>query len=398
MQDIRLFRYKKGATVIIAGTKNQGYFFIVKEGKLVVHSDHVLDDLSIGVFEPGETFGLVSGLTNSEFLGTIVAQEDSVLIRVPISALGRYLRHNRPICLKMLRSYSRELRSLDRSLAKKEESHPYEGKPEKMIYNAEIYLRLNEKEKACYALARYLKYAGEKNVDKNNPFVEKAQTLLQKVNPNYQLPQRDERNLLLKPHEILFLEDEPNDFFYVIKSGHISITRLSQAQEILLAILGPGEVFGEMALLEDQTRLASAIAYSEAEVIRLSAVTFLDVLGEKILYKIFESLAKRIWFGHRRVSVMMEENHLLRIYRYLQLLVQREKVFKKQDVQNEISFPFGITELLQMTAVLPDSVKVIEALKKDTNLSFQENQIIIHRFSQLEGKILQMQKLQKAKK
>ncbi|MCS6984730.1 MAG: cyclic nucleotide-binding domain-containing protein [Leptospiraceae bacterium] len=390
--DIRLFRYKKGATVIIAGTRNPGYFFIVKQGKLTVHSDHVLDDLSVGTFESGETFGLVSGLTGTEFLGTVVAQEDSVLIRVPLAALGRYLRHNRQICLKMLRSYSRELRSLDHSLSLKLGHHPLEGKPEKMIYNADIYLKLGKVEMAKYALKRYLNYAKGRNLAEMEVYRTRAQAMLEKLDPKYELPVRPGNKIILRPDEILFVEDEPNDYFYVIKSGQISISRLASDQELLLAILGPGEIFGEMALLEEHTRLASALAYSEAEVMRLSAASFLDVLGEKILHKIFESLARRIWFGHRRISVMTEEDPLLRIYRYLHLFIEREKIFTRQHLQSDIPLSFGLTELLKMTGLANAPPSVIEALQKDVNLTIREKEIVVHRFSQLEGKILQLQK------
>lgn len=394
-QDIRLFKYRKGATVIIQGTPNPGYFFIVKSGKLYVHSDHKLDDIQISIFDPGETLGLVSGLTGTEFLGTIIAERDSVVIRVPVSALGRYLRQHRDVCIKMIRSYSAELRALDRSLTPHAPGNQWDGRPEKLVMNAEHYLTSGQTEKAKYALAKFLEWGAGRSGSMSESFILQAREQLKKIDPSYRLPQRADKNISLKAGEILFLEDEPNDYFYVIKSGKISISRLVQNDELLLAILQPGEIFGEMALLEDQTRLASATAYSDAEVLRLTARTFSEDLGEKILQKIFESIARRIWFGHRRVAVMAEQDPVIRIYLYLLLLIERDCIFLKVPNKNDIVLPFGLSELKQMVGManLPDSS--IEPFLKDPNVEHKEEQITIFRSSNLESKLLQLQKRQK---
>lgn len=56
--------------------------------------------------------------------------------------------------------------------------------------------------------------------------------------------------------EIIFEEGEPGDFFYLIVSGEASITLGGKK----IARLGPGHFFGEMAILDDSPRSATATA------------------------------------------------------------------------------------------------------------------------------------------
>jgi len=50
---------------------------------------------------------------------------------------------------------------------------------------------------------------------------------------------------------VLFREGDRGQTMYVIRSGKVNISKRIGDSEITLAVLGPGEFFGEMALLED---------------------------------------------------------------------------------------------------------------------------------------------------
>ena len=57
--------------------------------------------------------------------------------------------------------------------------------------------------------------------------------------------------------EILFEEDDPGERAYVIKEGELEVIKHGPGGEMLLAVRGPGEVIGEMALLEENPRMAT---------------------------------------------------------------------------------------------------------------------------------------------
>jgi len=63
-----------------------------------------------------------------------------------------------------------------------------------------------------------------------------------------------------EPNDIIFCEFEPGNDFYFIQSGRVEIVKIINNREKTLDILGAGDVFGEMAILEEEPRSASAIA------------------------------------------------------------------------------------------------------------------------------------------
>ena len=76
--------------------------------------------------------------------------------------------------------------------------------------------------------------------------------------------------------EVLFRRGDPGDAFYVIESGKIRIFTVDEGgQEFTLNILGEGEAIGELALVDDQPRSASASAVGPTVLSRLCREDFL---------------------------------------------------------------------------------------------------------------------------
>ena len=72
------------------------------------------------------------------------------------------------------------------------------------------------------------------------------------------------------PGATIFLEGEPGDAAYLIESGRIEISMLKQGEQKVVAVLGPGDVFGEMAIIDDGPRLGTAVVAEVAEVLTIS--------------------------------------------------------------------------------------------------------------------------------
>jgi len=68
----------------------------------------------------------------------------------------------------------------------------------------------------------------------------------------------------------LFKTGEPGESLYIVRSGEVELfIKDTAGQKILLAIAGPGEVFGELALLDRGPRTATAVAVTEADLLAL---------------------------------------------------------------------------------------------------------------------------------
>jgi CRP-like cAMP-binding protein len=98
-------------------------------------------------------------------------------------------------------------------------------------------------------------------------------------------------------NNMILMEDEFGDTFFIIAGGSIKITRVSEdGREVILAMLGEGEFFGEMSLLDGETRSANAIAIEESKVLILKRHDFLLFLERfpKIAISLLTEMAGRI--------------------------------------------------------------------------------------------------------
>ncbi|MQY64302.1 MAG: cyclic nucleotide-binding domain-containing protein, partial [Calditrichaeota bacterium] len=78
---------------------------------------------------------------------------------------------------------------------------------------------------------------------------------------------------------MIVIEEDRGDMLYIIESGSVKITRLDEeGREVILAILGSAEFFGEMALLDGQGRSANVMALEDTVLFTLHRRDFLDVL------------------------------------------------------------------------------------------------------------------------
>jgi CRP/FNR family cyclic AMP-dependent transcriptional regulator len=98
--------------------------------------------------------------------------------------------------------------------------------------------------------------------------------------------------------DVVFHADESGDVFCLIKEGQVKVTMISpEGKEIILSLLGPGEFFGEMALIEDEPRSATVVATEALELVTIWRSDFLQILAENF------SITKK---------VLMEMSHRLR--------------------------------------------------------------------------------------
>jgi len=97
--------------------------------------------------------------------------------------------------------------------------------------------------------------------------------------------------------QMILLEDDLGQTFFVIGGGSVKITRLSDdGREVILAMLGESDFFGEMSLLDGAGRSANVVALESSEVLTLASNDFLEILQDypKISISLLEELTQRI--------------------------------------------------------------------------------------------------------
>ncbi|MDR1949392.1 MAG: Crp/Fnr family transcriptional regulator [Spirochaetaceae bacterium] len=106
--------------------------------------------------------------------------------------------------------------------------------------------------------------------------------------------------------EMIFSEFEPGDTFYMIQSGRVELVKIIGDVEKTLDILQPSEMFGEMAILENSPRSATAIALDEVTVLEFNRQNFeILMLGNpQIALKLLKMFTKRIYDSKRRFMIL----------------------------------------------------------------------------------------------
>lgn len=97
--------------------------------------------------------------------------------------------------------------------------------------------------------------------------------------------------------QIIFHHGDPGGLLYIITAGKVKITHsMPDGQEALLAILGAGDFFGELALLDDAPRSATAEAMEDTETLTLHRDEFIRFINKnpEFAYQVMRTLAKRI--------------------------------------------------------------------------------------------------------
>jgi CRP-like cAMP-binding protein len=112
-----------------------------------------------------------------------------------------------------------------------------------------------------------------------------------------------------RPGEMIFAEYEPGDAFYMIQSGRVRLIKLLGDVEKTLDILEPSDMFGEMAILENSPRSATAIAIDEVTVLEFNRRNFeiLMMGNPQIALMLLKMFAKRIFDSKRKFMILTLE-------------------------------------------------------------------------------------------
>ena len=135
--------------------------------------------------------------------------------------------------------------------------------------------------------------------------------------------------------QMILLEESTGETFFIITSGTVKVTRLSDdGREVILALLGESDFFGEMSLLDGEGRSANIVANEDAEVMTLSRRDFLEYLETypKIAIALLEELAVRIRKSDQQIESLSLSDSEQRIGITLIRLAEEGGTIKRGDV------------------------------------------------------------------
>ena len=108
-------------------------------------------------------------------------------------------------------------------------------------------------------------------------------------------------------NSMIILEEEMGDVVFIVMSGTVKITRVNdEGKEVILAMLGSGEVFGEMAILDGESRSANALSQENCEVVTINREDFLNLLktNNKVSLNLMTEFAIRLRKSDQQIEAL----------------------------------------------------------------------------------------------
>ena len=178
--------------------------------------------------------------------------------------------------------------------------------------------------------------------------------------------------------QMILLEESMGETFFIITQGAVKVTRLSaDGREVILAILGESDFFGEMSLLDGEGRSANIVANEDAKVLTLSRSDFLDCLESypKIAIALLEELAIRLRKSDQQIESLSlsDSEHrigitLIRLAGELGTIKQGHVTIKNLPYQQDIANMAGTSrETVSRTLKLLEDKKLVR--RENRNLT-----------------------------
>ena len=185
-------------------------------------------------------------------------------------------------------------------------------------------------------------------------------------------------------NQMILLEDDLGQTFFVIATGSVKITRLSDdGREVILAMLGEADFFGEMSLLDGDGRSANVVALEASEVLTLARNEFLDILEKypKISISLLEELTSRLRKSDQQIESLSLSDVEQRIGITLIRLAEELGTIKQGSVKIK-NLPFQ-QDIANMAGTSRETVsRTFKLLEEKGLLSRQGRQLVIYNFNQ----------------
>jgi len=345
---LSLVNFKKGSYIIVEGKQNADYFYIVRSGKVRISKElEIVDEEGGKVLGPGDFFGVVSTMSSHSHIETAMALSDVSLISVHREQYGLLIEKNTPVAMKIIYSFSQKMRYLDEALTRLTFKNTAKVDPGHLFNVAEYYARQNQYNLAYYAYYRYIQHCptGEN--------INLAKERMAKIHPYAKAvhldPNPADFNRVYPKDTMIFSEAEPGRELFIIQKGSVKISKIVEENEVML--LKTGDIFGEMALLENMPRSASAIALDDVGVLVVNKANFQRMVQTQpqLISKLTTLLSERLWFIYKQLGNSLMTDPLGKMWDALNLQLEKNRI---PVVQGEsYTFDFGPKELVTMVGL-----------------------------------------------
>lgn len=393
---LSMVSFTKDAYIIVEGKQNANQFYIIRQGKVHVSKEvEVVAEEGGNVLGPGDFFGVVSTMSGHSHIETARALTDVSMISVTRDNYSTLIERNTPVAMKIIESFSRRMRYLDSALARlTQKSLGTDEDINHLFEVGEYYMKQNQYNQAYYAYYQYLKFCP------TGMHTEEAKIRMAKIRPYSKAVHLEEPTdsftRQYPKDTMIFTEAMPGKELFILQKGQVKITKIINGNEVLLAMLKPGDIFGEMALLDNKPRSASAIASEDCVMLAVNKENFERMVKTQpqIISRLTTLLSERIWFIYKQLANTLLTDPIGKLYDGL--LIQLEKNRVPIRPNGDYVFDFGPKELIHMVGLSKvEGEKALMDLTKNTKIKSVDGRLVCTDIDDIQKQAVYYRKLQK---
>lgn len=337
-----MLSYKKGTYLLVEGKPDNYFFFIIQQGT-IDYSKITENGNSLMKLGPGDFIGVVPCMAGKPQMASAIATSDVIVITVRREQYPELIANNTPVALKIIKNFSTRMRMMNELLSKAALNSVAKENYDQIFNVAYFYEKKGKNDISAFAYYQFLKTrpTGKAAEHAKKRFITlKPTTKAVYFEPTAELTRKYPQDTMI------FSESQNGAEMFIIQSGEIQISKVVQGNEVTLAVLKKGDMFGEMALLENKPRSASAIARTDCVLMVVNRSNFNQMVSTQpqLIFKLTITFAERIWSMYRQLENAALLDPVAKMVDMLSLQLEKQKIdlnsrslqtdFTPQDIAN----------------------------------------------------------------
>lgn len=130
---------------------------------------------------------------------------------------------------------------------------------------------------------------------------------------------------ILPPHTVFIEQESQSNVAYIICTGGARVYRITeQGEDVNIAVIGSGDVVGEMALLDNAPRSANVETLQNTQLLMLTQESFSKILKEhpEVAFSLLSTLSKRVRETNQHIEDILYKNLFDRTWKMIQTLAK----------------------------------------------------------------------------
>lgn len=375
MLQLSFVNFKQNSHILLEGAPASDRFFIIQRGKARTYNENPIPGIQPEILGPGDFIGVIACMSGHSQTKNVVAIEPVTAIMVMRSQYPELIAQNTPVAIKIVKSFARDMRIVNDQLTKLTAKKNLVDSPEEIFQIAAYYENQGFTDIACYGYYQYIKQCS------NGINIELAKTKFTKFKPKSKAVYFEPTNEIMRTYPantMIMTECQSGGDMFIIQDGAVRITKVVDGKEIILAILKKGDMFGEMALLENKPRSASAIAHTTCQLMVVNKTNFNQMVSTQpqMISKLTTTFADRLWSMYRQLSNTLLTDPREKLIDMVALQIEK---LKTQPPKGEVYHTgISVVDLMKMCAIpLEQQNSAYNQLLSDQTVKIVHSQVIV---------------------